>query len=63
MPRRAPTPSVQMHRKPQAPGEEKDMRNNMYKAHVMAVRSFLSSPHLSNSDREVMKKIIERKQT
>lgn len=61
MPRRAPIPSVRLYQKPPAPREEKNMRHNMYKAHSMAVRSFLSSLHLSNRDQDVMKKIIERK--
>lgn len=60
MPRRAPIPSVRLCQKSLA-GEEKNMRHNMYKAHNMAVHSFLSSLHLSSRDRDVMKKIIEGK--
>ncbi len=58
MSRQAPTPSVRFILNPRTPEGEKTLRNNLAKAHLLAVRSFISSLNLSNTDMEVMKELL-----
>lgn len=58
MSRQAPTPSVRFILNPRTPEGEKTLRNNLAKAHLLAVRSFISSLNLSNTDMEAMKKLL-----
>lgn len=68
MPRKAPTPSVRFRSDKPNPEEEKRLRDNLSKAHMMAARNFLSSLNLSNRDKKIMKNLLiehqrERKNT
>lgn len=63
MSRQAPTPSVRFILNPQTPESGKTLRNNLAKAHLLAVRSFLSSLNLSNTDMEEMKELLRKRQT
>ncbi len=58
MSRQAPTPAVRFILNPRTPEGEKTLRNNLAKAHLLAVRSFISSLNLSNTDMEAMKKLL-----
>ncbi len=58
MPRQAPMPSVRFILNPRTPEDEKTLRNNLAKAHLLAVRSFISSLNLSNTDMEMMKELL-----
>ena len=58
MPRKAPEPSVRFYLNPQALEKEKKLRDNLSQAHIMAIRSFVSSLNLSNRDKENMKKLL-----
>lgn len=63
MSRQAPKPSVRFVLNPQTPESGKTLRNNLSKAHLLAVRSFLSSLNLSNTDIEAMKELFRKRQT
>lgn len=58
MSRQAPIPSVRFILNPQTPANEKTLRSNLSKAHLLAVRSFISSLNLSNNDMEAMKQLL-----
>ncbi len=58
MSRQAPTPSVRFILHPRTPEGEKTLRDNLAKAHLLAVRSFISSLHLSSNDMETMKNLF-----
>ncbi len=58
MPRKAPTPSVRFILNPKIQDEEKIFRKKLSEAHILAVRSFISSLNLSTSDRKAMKKLL-----
>lgn len=63
MSRQAPTPSVRFIMDPQTPEDGKILRNNLTEAHLMAVRGFLSSLNLCNTDMEAMKELLRRRRT
>ncbi len=58
MPRKAPTPSVRFILNPKFQDEEKILREKLSEAHILAVRSFISSLNLSTSDKKAMKKLL-----
>lgn len=58
MSRQAPTPSVRFILNPRTPEGEKTLRNNLAKAHLLAVRNFISSLNLSNTDMEAMRNLF-----
>lgn len=68
MPRKAPNPLVRVHSNTQDTDGEKKLHDNLYKAHMMAARNFLSSLNLNNSEKKIMKNLLiehqrERKET
>ena len=58
MPRKAPSPLVRVHSNTQDTDGEKKLHDNLYKAHRMAARNFLSSLNLSNRDKKIMKQLL-----
>lgn len=58
MARKAPTPSVRFILGTQLREEEKILRKKLSEAHILAVRSFISSLNLSSSDKKAMKKLL-----
>lgn len=63
MSRQAPTPSVKFILNSQTPEDGKMLGNNLLKAHLLAVRSVISSLNLSNTDMEAMKKLLGKRRT
>ena len=58
MPRKAPRPSVRFYCTPRAFEEEKTLRDNLAKAHVLAIRSIIPSLGLNDDDRKAMQKLL-----
>lgn len=58
MSRQAPTPSVRFILNPRTPEGERTLRNNLAKAHRLAIRSFISSLNLSANDMEAMRRLF-----
>lgn len=58
MSRQAPTPTVRFILNPRTPEGERTLRNNLAKAHRLAVRSFISSLNLSANDMEAMRNLF-----
>lgn len=58
MSRQAPTPTVRFILNPRTPEGERTLRNNLAKAHRLAVRSFISSLNLSANDMEAMRRLF-----
>lgn len=58
MSRQAQTPSVRFILNPRTPEGERTLRNNLAKAHLLAVRSFISSLNLSANDMEAMRRLF-----
>lgn len=58
MSRQAPTPTVRFILNPRTPEGERALRKNLAKAHLLAVRSFISSLNLSANDMEAMRNLF-----
>ncbi len=58
MSRQAPTPTVRFILNPRTPEGERTLRNNLAKAHRLAIRSFISSLNLSANDMEAMRRLF-----
>lgn len=58
MARKAPTPSVRFVLDPQLAEQGEILRQRLSEAHILAIRSFISSLNLSAADKRAMKQML-----
>lgn len=58
MPRKAPRPRVRFYLSPSKKDETENLCKKMSEAHLVAVRSFISTLNLDNDEKEAMKELL-----